>query len=330
MYAHKTQSTPSARERLNLIQVPPSASPDFKQTVEEGLAAAQKHTPARFFYDQTGSDLFEKITKLPEYYLTRCEREILSNYSDEIVDAVGPVIEIIEFGSGSSCKTRSLIEAAEGQGHLHYVPIDISGEFLKAASITLLQEYPWLEITAVAAEYSDALDHLPRKHAPRLFVFLGSNIGNFETDEAIAFLKAIASKMDDSDRLLVGMDLIKDPAIIEPAYNDAAGVTAAFNKNILKRINQELGANFDLDAFEHEAPFVPEHSRIEMRLVSQKEQDVHISALDQTYHFKRGEYIHTENSHKFAELPLEGTGLKAVRSWTDSNKWFALTLLKLK
>jgi L-histidine N-alpha-methyltransferase len=330
MYAQRTQPTPSARARLNLIQVPPAASPDFKQTVEEGLAAPQKHTPARFFYDQAGSDLFEKITKLPEYYLTRCEREILAQYADEIVDAVGPVIEIVEFGSGSSCKTRSLLDAAEGQGHLHYVPIDISGEFLRAASISLLEEYPGLEITAVAAEYSDALNHLPRKRAPRLFIFLGSNIGNFETDEAISFLKAIAGKMDDSDRLLVGMDLVKDPSIIEPAYNDSAGVTAAFNKNILRRINQELGADFDLDSFEHHAPFVKEHSRIEMRLVSTKDQDVHIPALDRTIHFKTGEFIHTENSHKFKELPLEGTGLRAVRSWTDSKQWFALTLLKLK
>ncbi|HLV81672.1 MAG TPA: L-histidine N(alpha)-methyltransferase [Chthonomonadaceae bacterium] len=319
---------------LNLITVPASHRPEtLSALVASGLSKPQKRLPCRLFYDAAGSQLFERICALPEYYLTRTDHRILEDHAAEIVAAAGDDVTLVEFGSGSSCKTRLLIEALLAwQRHLHYVPIDISREFLHESARALQSDYEGLAVTAIAAEYDDSLQALPDHHGPRLFLFLGSNIGNFTREEAAGFLRRIAQRMQPQDRLLVGIDLMKDIQIIEAAYNDSLGVTAAFNKNLLARINREMGADFDLDQFEHQAPFIEREARIEMRLVSRRRQAVCLPAEDLLLHFEAGEYIHTENSHKYT---LDGfaalcatAGLEFQQTWRDARAWFAEVLLR--
>ncbi len=331
----RTTLTQQMDTRLRFLEADVSRSPEsFADVVAEGLSAAQKWLPCRYFYDEAGSHLFEMICDLPEYYLTRTERAILDTHADAMLKAAGDISALVEFGSGSGCKTRILLDAAgkNRPNNLSYIPVDISGEFLYNSSRALMQDYPGLSITAIAAEYNDAISMLPPRSGPRLFLFMGSNVGNFDPCEAASFLARIRSGMHSEDRLLVGIDLHKHHSHLEPAYDDAAGVTSRFNKNLLKRINRELGANFDLDQFDHHAPFVDHHSRIEMRLVSQREQTVRIAALDRKFTFQPEEYIHTENSHKyshaaFSRLALEA-GLAIENSWTDEREWFAVCLLK--
>ena len=298
----------------------------------------RKQLPCRFFYDEAGSELFERICDLPEYYPTRTERAILARHAHDIIHTAHEAetnapLALIEFGSGSSYKTRLLIEAAmDQQDTTTYVPIDISGDFLHASCLSLLQDYPSLAVTGLAAEYSESLRVLPDPDGPRLFLFLGSNIGNFEQDEACAFLAGLRAAMLPNDRLLIGVDLVKDIAVLEAAYNDAAGVTGEFNKNLLRRINRELIGDFDLDGFAHHAPFVQEHARIEMHLVSKFDQTVNLNELDLRFDFAAGEIVHTENSHKytlesFARL-CAPAGLEIQARWTDENNWFAELLLR--
>lgn len=319
---------------LNLITVPASHQPEtLFALVASGLSGSQKSLPCRLFYDPIGSQLFERICALPEYYLTRTEHRILENHAAEIVAAAGDDVALIEFGSGSSCKTRLLIEALLAwQRHLHYVPIDISREFLRESALALQSDYEGLAITAIAAEYDDSLAALPEHHGPRLFLFLGSNIGNFTREEAAGFLERIARRMQPQDRLLVGIDLMKDVRLIEAAYNDSLGVTAAFNKNILARINREMDADFDLDQFEHHAPFVEREARIEMRLVSRRRQTVRLPAEGLQVHFEAGESIHTENSHKYTlggfGALCAAVGLDIQQTWQDERAWFAEVLLR--
>lgn len=321
---------------LHFIQVPPSRKAEsLSAAVHRGLSRTQKEIPSRFFYDIAGSRLFERITRLPEYYLTRCETEILERYPGEIVAVGGDDFQVVEFGSGSSEKTRLILRAAvERQGEVEYVPIDISTEFLRASSEELLAEVDGLRVTALAGDYLDALGQLPHHDGARLFLFLGSTIGNFEREDAVSFLARVRDTMRPQDRLLVGVDLKKSPSIIEPAYNDAEGVTAQFNKNVLARINRELCGHFDAALFDHQAPWVEEHSRIEMRLVSRRDQEVAIDGLNETFSFKAGEFIHTENSHKwspeaFATICKEA-GLNICHTWHDGNGWFALNLLEAR
>ena len=319
--------------RLRYVVVPPRAQPDFRTSALAGLAMEERSIPSRFLYDEVGSALFEAITRLHEYYLTRKERGILERRAPEIVRSVGKEIEIVEFGSGSAEKTRLLLQAAfERQQNLRFVPIDISQAALKGSAINLLNEHPGLDVVAISAEYRDALHALPPAGQPRLLLFLGSNIGNFTPGDAKGFLGAISKEMSSADRLLVGIDLIKDPDIIEQAYNDPAGVTAAFNKNLLSRVNRELGGQFSLDCFSHFAPYVKEKKKIEMRLVSECDQWVRIEGLKGSLQFKRGEYIHTEDSHKYSidgfEKMAQKAGLNLVERWTDEDGWFALTLLQ--
>lgn len=319
--------------RLRYVVVPPRAQPGFEAAALDGLQREQKSIPSRFLYDEVGSALFEAITHLHEYYLTRKERSILESAASQIVGAVGKKIEIVEFGSGSAEKTRLLLNATFArQKSLRFVPIDISQAALQSSAMNLLNEHPELEIVAISAEYRDALQVLPTPNTPRLLLFLGSNIGNFTPQDARAFLKLIAAQMKPEDRLLVGIDLVKDPAIIELAYNDPAGVTSAFNKNLLARVNRELGGDFDLSCFEHRAVYLPDQQKIEMRLVSFCTDWVRIGSLKGSIRFKKGEHIHTEDSHKysldgFASLASKA-GLAMVERWTDEDKWFALTLLK--
>jgi L-histidine Nalpha-methyltransferase len=318
---------------LRFVQAPPTRQEEsLAHAVIEGFSKPQKEISSRFFYDTAGSRLFERITRLPEYYLTRCETEILELYSGEIIHAAGEDFQVVEFGSGSSEKTRLLLRAAvERQGEVEYLPIDISSEFLRHSAEDLLEEVRGLRVTAVAGDYFDALKSLPYHEGSRLFLFLGSTIGNFERDDAIEFLECIKETMRPQDRLLVGVDLKKSPSVIEPAYNDAEGVTSDFNKNVLVRINRELCGRFDLSSFEHTAVWVEPRSRIEMRLVSTRDQEVEIEGLDRTFEFRLREYIHTENSHKwsseaFAQI-CGAAGLDICRTWLDSKGWFALNLL---
>lgn len=319
---------------LEFIEVPVRHRHNqFCSAVAQGLSAPQKWLPCRFFYDTLGSQLFERICQLPEYYPTRTEQRILDRCASRIVETIGRRMALVEFGSGSSSKTRTIIRALlDYQGALHYVPIDISADFLRETAHNLLESFRSLSITAIAAEYNEAIGLLPSYSGPRLMLFLGSNIGNMDRDDAAAFLDSIRGCMEPWDRLLIGVDLLKDTSVIEAAYNDSQGVTAAFNKNLLVRANRELGADFDLASFRHHAPFVREHSRIEMRLVSRRCQTVTIAALNRAYPLKEGEYIHTENSYKytldsFARIAREA-GLALQDYWTDEREWFAVILLR--
>jgi L-histidine Nalpha-methyltransferase len=319
--------------RLRYVVVPPRAHPGFQAAALEGLQQDQKSIPSRFLYDEVGSALFEAITRLHEYYLTRKERSILETAAVQIVAAVGKKIEMVEFGSGSAEKTRLLLNAAlSSQENLRFVPIDISQPALQSSAINLLNEHAGLDVVAIAAEYRDALQVLPPASSPRLLLFLGSNIGNFTPEDAQSFLSEIGKQMHPDDRLLIGVDLVKDASIIELAYNDPAGVTSAFNKNVLARVNRELKGEFNLDCFSHHVVYVPDAQKIEMRLVSRGTQWVRVGGLKGSLRFKADEYIHTEDSHKYS---LEGfgamacrAGLEMIERWTDEEKWFALTLLK--
>lgn len=324
----------AALERLEFVNVPTMRdTPSFASIVEQGLSSPQRSLPCRFFYDRIGSELFEQICDLPEYYLTRTERLILERYAGQIVAAMGAEVTIVEFGSGSSIKTRLLLEAAlKQQRKLDYVPIDISADFLRQCSIELLGRYDRLRVIALAGEYLEALHALPHSGAPRLILFLGSSIGNFTYEEAVDFLTHIRREMRPEDRLLIGFDLLKDTATLEAAYNDAKGITAQFNRNVLGRINRELGGCFDLNCFRHHAPYIPDKSRIEMRLICERRHEVHIAALDRSFSFIEGEQIHTENCCKYTHAMLDTIardgGLAAEHLWQDDKEWFALALLR--
>ncbi len=306
----------------------------LKDAIAEGFQKTPKSIPALFFYDTPGSQIFEQICKLPEYYPTRTEHKILTDSAQDIIATVTGEVELVELGSGSASKTRVLIDAIlANQSHLQYSPTDISTDFLLESSIALKNEYEPLSITAIAAEHNDALRLLPEGSSQsRLFLFLGSNIGNFEPQAATNFIGQIRRRMRENDYLLIGFDLVKDRQVLFDAYNDGAGVTAEFNKNLLIRINRELGGDFDLDLFDHYAPFVEEHSRIEMHLISQCMQQVHVDRLAQRFDFEKGEYIHTENSYKytiegFGSL-CETAGVKMQKCYLDEQGWFAVGLFR--
>lgn len=307
--------------------------PAIARVVCAGLSRPQKALPSYLLYDRRGSELFEAITKLEEYYPTSCEEEILLGAADEIAGLARETAEVVEFGSGSGAKTRLLLgPLLEARGSLAYVPIDISEQFLLESAQALREEHSGLEVRPLAAEYGQALAMLGRAVLPRLFVFLGSNIGNFDPDTARSFLAGVRQSMGPGDLLLVGIDLVKDQAIIESAYNDRSGVTAEFNKNILGRINRELGGAFELETFEHWAPYLPRESKVEMRLVSMTDQVVPVAALSRSFAFARGEYIHTEDSHKYTpgsfDRLVNESGLRRVGDWSDSKGWFADVLLR--
>ncbi|MBA3726396.1 MAG: L-histidine N(alpha)-methyltransferase [Armatimonadetes bacterium] len=304
----------------------------FAEAVIAGLDRAPKTLPCRFFYDLEGSRLFEKISQEPSYYLTRTEREILAESADEIVGEMGEGLSVVELGGGNSIKTRLLIDAIlRRQSRLHFTNVDISQEYLEDSAKALLADYPNLEMDAIAAEYGDAFDLLPASDGPRLFLFMGSNIGNSSPGEAGDLLCRLSSIMDSDDALLVGIDRLKDPAIIEAAYNDENGITEAFNRNILARINRELGGNFDIEMFVHRARFRPEKGRIEMHLVSAGKQTVDV--LGRSFGFKQGESIQTEECAKYSRPQFAALAasvdLRVDRSWTNKNEWFDVHLLRL-
>ena len=328
-------STSTIRERLTISGTKPGTlQEDFADAVRTGLTTSPKSLPSRFFYDEKGSQLFEQICELPEYYLTRAEREILRERSREISAMFTEPINLVELGSGNASKTRLLIEALiEAHGNLRYVPVDISRLILEESSLALVKEYKEIEIYALAYEYQEGLQRLAKKqNHPQLILWLGSNVGNWGRPEAATFLRQVRSMINSRDRLLIGIDLRKDRETLLCAYNDAQGVTAEFNKNLLVQINRELGGDFDLNAFRHCAIYDDLSGAVQMFLVSQKAQKISIRVLNLEIEFEPGETIHTENSYKYALEEIEtlasGSGFASERQWSDGANLFTVNLLR--
>jgi L-histidine N-alpha-methyltransferase len=298
--------------------------------VRHGLGAFPRTLPPKWFYDKVGSDLFMEITRLPEYYPTRAESEILADRAATIAAAT-EAVTVIELGSGSSEKTRLLLDALTDAGTLrHYVPVDVSAEALTEAATGLLGDYPDLAVHAVVADFEHQLHLLPDLPGPRLLVFLGGTIGNFEPVPRAAFLRSIAARLRQGDHLLLGTDLVKSPEVLVPAYEDAAGVTARFNRNVLAVINTELDADFDVEFFEHVAIWDADNEWIEMRLRTPRPASVRIAALGLGVHLEAGEQIRTEISAKFrpegVRAELRAAGLNLTQWWTDSAGRFGVSL----
>jgi L-histidine N-alpha-methyltransferase len=301
------------------------------EDVREGLSCPFKELPPKYFYDERGSELFEAITELPEYYPTRAERAILDAEATAIVAAARPTT-LIELGSGAASKTRRLLDAIDASGSLEtYVPVDISEEITRRVADELVAEYEGLNVHGVICDYETHLERIPREEGA-LIAFLGGTIGNFRPGPRRSFLARIATLMYPGDRFLLGTDLVKDTATLEAAYNDSAGVTAEFNKNVLQVLNRELGANFDPEAFEHVAFFDTENEWIDIRLRSLSEQFIDLTELDMRTHFARNEEMRTEISTKFTRERLEASyadaGLELVEWWTDPDELYALSLAK--
>lgn len=305
---------------------------DFLAEAVLGLSQPQKTLPCRFLYDEEGSSLFDQITVLEEYYPTRTETRILLDNMEEIVGLIGRDCRLIEFGSGTSAKTRHLL--AQLSGLASYVPIDISREWLHQSCAELALEFPALEIRPHVADFTAPLD-LPRptwRGQRSVAFFPGSTIGNFEPDDVVGFLRNVALLCGGQGGFLIGYDLKKDKRVIERAYNDGKEVTARFNLNILARANRELGADFDLSAFRHHAPYNERLGRIEMHLISTRPQVVHLNGLE--FFFETGEYITTEHSYKrstrqFAAM-ADFAGFDVVQTWSDKNHWFCVQFLTVR
>lgn len=298
--------------------------------VRLGLTKSPKELSPKYFYDERGSELFEEITQLPEYYLTRAERSLLEQRIPEIIAAVHPC-SLVELGAGSATKTRLILDEMRSSGCAEcYVPIDVSKEFLEATSLQLAADYPDIRITPVVSDITEPFT-LPPLASPTLMAFLGSTIGNFPREPAIRLLSHVAGAMGPSDRFLLGADLRKDPEIINRAYNDSKGVTAAFNLNVLERLNRELGADFPVSDYDHKAFYSSEHHRIEMHLVARNAQKVVIPEIGEIQ-FRQGESIRTELSYKYDRATLEDI-LKAaglvMEKWMPADDGsFALALAR--
>jgi len=298
----------------------------FRADVHAGLAQAQKAIPARWFYDATGSALFEDITALPEYYPTRSETDLLTRHATDIAAAVGPGRAVVELGSGSSAKTPLLLGAIAPAA---YVPVDISGDFLRDSAAALAARFPGLPIYPVEADFTQRVA-MPREICPlpKLGFFPGSTIGNMVARTAIDLLRNWREALGEESLLLIGIDRIKDIAVLERAYDDPAGVTAAFNLNLLERINRELGGDIPVENFTHRAVWNDVHARIEMHLVAACDIDFTVDGRD--YHMVAGETVHSENSHKYgprdANLLLRSSGWTPIATWDDTDPAFALIL----
>jgi L-histidine N-alpha-methyltransferase len=323
-------------ERLRLSRVGAArVAPTFAEDVRRGLTASPKLLYPKYFYDELGSRLFEAITVLPEYYPTRAEAEILRTHASEILATLGGPVWLLELGSGDGQKTRLVIEALLArQGKLEYVPVDISESAVEASSRSLLFSYPDLRITGYIGEYQTALRKIREdRRAPglTLVLFLGSTLGNLDPEERRVLLRDIRALLDPGEGFLLGVDLKKSESVLVPAYDDALGVTAAFNLNLLVRINRELGGEFDLGAFRHKAIYNPREGRMEMHLESRRAQTVAIRSLRVEVPFAEGETIHTESSYKFDREQITAlaadTGFEVRKTWTDSEERFASNLL---
>lgn len=327
---------PSLMIDLSHEQDSSSTTEAFAKDVADGLNQHPKTLPSRYFYDGNGSRLFQEIMDLPEYYLTRTEFEILNTYKDDIASCFSSngFFHLIDLGAGDALKTKIILKQLQQEkSSFEYVPIDISKDAMRQLSDSLPGEIPEIEVQAVVGEYFEALEWLHQnKPGRKVVLFLGSNIGNFEPEEANNFLKSIRLNLEPSDMLLMGIDLRKDPNTIIPAYDDAAGVTAAFNLNLLERINRELEGNFDLAKFKHYAYYEPQAGAMKSYVISTEEQQVTIPKIGKTYHFDAWEAIHTENSHKYSLLQIERQakecGFKKVNSFQDQHNRFADVLFE--
>lgn len=304
--------------------------------VYEGLLSRPKSLPSWLFYDAAGSRLFDEITGIPEYYVTRTERAILAKHAPEIISrAAGQsILRIVELGAGSADKTRILLTAAaDRQDTVFYEPVDVSATALVEAQLRIEDELPGVIVCPRVQDYTQDLEldsTLPNER--RLLLYIGSSIGNFEPGESLMLLERVRAAMDPGDRFLLGVDLVKDEAVLQAAYDDAGGVTAAFNRNLLTRLNRELDADFNLPAFGHRAVWNSAESRMEMHLVSAKNQEVWLPGIELRVNFEVGESIHTENSYKYrrgdAEALLSKAGFTPEETWTDERGWFAVVLAR--
>lgn len=315
--------------RVDVYVRPGDAKRALRAEVLQGLCGTPKELSPKWLYDERGSQLFDDITRLPEYYPTRREREILLAHAGDVARLSG-ADTLIELGSGTSEKTRLLLDAMEEAGTLaRFVPFDVSEAFLRRAAATLAREYPGINVHAVVGDFEQHLGQLPGG-GRRLVAFLGGTIGNFKPAQRALFLRELSSGLQPGDGLLLGTDLIKDRERLYAAYNDSAGVTAEFNRNVLRVLNRELGGDFDPDAFEHFAPFDEQNRWIEMRLVSRRAQSVWLATLRRRVHFAEGEVLRTEVSCKFHQEQvreeLSAAGLDLAAWWTDAAGDFALSL----
>ncbi len=323
--------TEVAESRRLQIVTPRVARSQFCRDVTLGLQQTQKFLLPKYFYDEQGSRLFEAICAQPEYYLTRTEALILKNHAADIVGQTAGTT-LVELGSGSSAKTRLLFDEYRRQEQsLHYVPIDISPTMLEETVKGLMKDYPLMSVDPLATDYLNGLSQLPNARR-RLVLFLGSNLGNFDIEQQRELFKTLADALHQGDQFLLGVDLRKPVSILEAAYNDVAGVTAEFNLNILRHINREMNADFNLEEFSHFAFYNAAYHQIEMHLRSRREQKVWISDLDLTVPFAEGETIHTEISRKFdageIEEQLQQYGFVIQAEWTDPDSLFLLTLFR--
>lgn len=343
MTMHPLRAAPDVRAQMLALEVvsdplsaavppclPQGVGSDFARELLAGLAHRPRRIAPKFFYDREGSALFDRICELPEYYPTRTELALLCARAGEMAECIGPDAEIIEFGAGSSRKIRVLLGALRRPRR--FIPIDISAEHLHAAAAALRTDHPGLEVLPIAADFTRpfALPARPSTGGRRVGFFPGSSIGNFSPDEALDFLRSTAALLRGGG-LLIGVDLVKNPALLHAAYNDAAGVTAAFNRNVLARANRELGANFDLAQFAHYAFYEPVLQRIEMHLLSRRAQQVRVCG--HVFEFAEGDTLHTENSHKFSVAGFrelaERAGYTPRAVWCDPQQLFSIHWLAL-
>lgn len=320
-------------DRLSIVRVSNGSHKNtFAEDVHYDLTNFPKGLHPKYFYDSEGSDLFEQICETPEYYVTRTEASILERYSQQIAELNSDKKNIVELGSGSSIKTKYILSSfISNTGSITYLPIDVS-DIMVESSKSLLNEFEGLNIMGVIGEYEEGLEVINEiVDSPKMILFLGSSIGNFTTYEARDLLACISSVMSENDSFLIGFDLVKDEAVLNAAYDDFEGITATFNLNILKRINNELGGNFDLNKFAHRAFFNYDFSRVEMHLESLQDQDIYINDIDETIHFEQGETIHTENSYKYTDEMItelaSSAGLTVRKTWKDDRNYFGLCLM---
>jgi dimethylhistidine N-methyltransferase len=301
---------------------------DFREEVLRGLSARPKRLPPKFFYDRRGSELFEQICRLPEYYVTRTEIGILESCAPELARLAGPGSVLIELGSGASRKVRLLLDRLRPRA---YIGVDISREFLLQATRRLAHDYPWTEVHALCADLSQPLELMCVPPGPRVAFYPGSSIGNFEPEEAEAFLRNLCPLLGPGGGLVIGVDLKKDPALLHAAYNDSAGVTAAFNMNLLRRLQRELGAELEIGNFRHEAFYNEAKGRIEMHLESLWPQALRIER--RLFPFAAGERLHTENSYKYTVSEFQAlarrAGFEPVQVWTDAQPLFSVHYMRV-
>jgi L-histidine N-alpha-methyltransferase len=318
---------PAAEVTIDL-RLPPGSERTLREDVLDGLTRPFKEIPPKHFYDARGSELFEQICELPEYYPTRTERAILESSADAIAERTGAA-ELVELGAGYATKTRILLDALPLD---RFVPVDVSETTVRECAAQLVEEYPGLTVHGLVGDFERHLGHLPEPLGPRLVAFLGGTIGNFPPGSRRRFLRSIARTLGDDGWLLLGTDLVKDPRMLEAAYDDEAGITAEFNLNVLRVMNRELGSDFDLAGFDHVAFWDADREWIELRLRSRRRQTVRFPDLDLTVHFAQREELRTEISAKFTPTRVEGdlaaAGLELVDWFTDPDELFALSLAR--